>query len=223
VQGRSALGLALDLLRMPRLAEPMRRAPLPPDMLSILQIAGGCQEARDRAEKETGEDAARILQAVTFYIQQVVLHPDADDHRVLGGSPSTPRGLLRQHRNWLLKWLHPDKLGDGWEAVLAQRVNTAWDRIARANGSAPAAGNTPADPVVTPAPRRSARLAFPWIHERHARTGQRARRRWSLLAGAFVLGGVVAFAASHLALPACAGSGWSCTVAAMAGSLRLSD
>jgi hypothetical protein len=43
-----------------------------------------------------------------------------------------------------------------------------------------------------------------------------------LLAGAFALG-AVAFAASHLALPGCAGSGWSCTVASMAGSLRLFD
>jgi hypothetical protein len=114
---------------MPALAEPMRRAALPLDVTTVIRIAGGCAPSLGKAVQRTGQSRTRIVEACGFYLQQVLLHPAADSHRVLGLGPGASRSLAREHRNWLLKWLHPDVRPNGWEAIYAQRVVRAWREL----------------------------------------------------------------------------------------------
>ncbi len=67
--------------------------------------------------------------AVRFYLQQILFQPDADAYRLLGlASDAAPESVQRHYR-WLQSWLHPDRRGDEWEALLATRVNWAWKHL----------------------------------------------------------------------------------------------
>jgi hypothetical protein len=131
MQGQSALELALALHRAPTLAKAMRRGPLPAGVLALLQIAGGSEPVRQSSAAETGRSVSEIEAAASFYIQQVLLHRRADCYRILGATRETPLAVLKEHRSWLLRWIHPDRNRDEWERVFIYRVQTAWDEIGR--------------------------------------------------------------------------------------------
>lgn len=126
LEGRQALEFALELARMPTLAEAMRMHPLPPDTLVVIRIAAGCPEMCRAAREATGLKSRLIKDACTFYLQQVLFSPDSDSHRVLGVQPGASRKELREHMRWLMKWLHPDGNRDELETVFAERVLKAW-------------------------------------------------------------------------------------------------
>jgi hypothetical protein len=126
LDGRQALDLALDLARMPTLANAMRAHPLPADTLVVIRIAADCPETCSEAVRTTGLKATTIRDACVFYLQQILLASDADSYRVLGVQPGATRSEMREHMRWLLKWLHPDKDRDEWESVFAERVLKAW-------------------------------------------------------------------------------------------------
>jgi hypothetical protein len=206
MQGRSALGLAFDLLRNPTLAKGMRQAPLPHDVLRLLKIAGGSEEARRVAAEEAGRRTPDVEMAAVFYIEQVLLYPGADCYRILGASPATPPDVIRAHRNWMLRWIHPDHNGNEWERALAYRVIGAWDEIRRGGGAEEALSSrnlTVARPVPhrnhhRARPRQSARFraAPPWIPLPVA--ARRGRRR-ALLLGLFLAVAITgAVAVNHL-------------------------
>src|SRR5215472_6514848 len=111
--------LALDLARMPALARSSVVPPLPPNIMELMRIAAASPEACQAAVAQTGEPRHVLIEAARFYLQQVLLRPDADCYRILGIKPAAPRATAREHMRWLLEWLHPDRNNNGWDAVYA--------------------------------------------------------------------------------------------------------
>src|SRR5690606_8719170 len=114
-----------------------------------------------------------------------------------------------EHYRWLVRWLHPDRNADEWEALYADRVNRAWhnlrqpekraaydrslaDRGAAVAARAPGAASDPEMP--RPVAFAVARGPLPGPDERllSARTTQRLP--------VIVLGGFGLLAAALLAL-----------------------
>ena len=129
LEGRQALDLALDLARMPTLANAMRAGPLPPDTLVVIRIAAGCSRTSGEAVKATGLKSSTIREACLLYLQEILLASNSDSHRVLGVQPGASRNVMREHMRWLLKWLHPDGNQNDWESVFAERVIKAWREV----------------------------------------------------------------------------------------------
>ena len=50
-----------------------------------------------------------LREAAGFYIEQILLHPDADHYRVLGSQPGAANTELRRNMALLIRWLHPDQ------------------------------------------------------------------------------------------------------------------
>jgi hypothetical protein len=123
-----ALEMALDLARMPAIAQPMSAAPLPGDVLEVIRIAAEEPDACRSAALNTGVSEKVLIEASRFYLQQVLFRPNADCYRILGIAPDAPRALARDHMRWLLQWLHPDRNG-GWEAVYAKQIVNAWREL----------------------------------------------------------------------------------------------
>ena len=71
--------------------------------------------------------------AAAFYIEQILLAPESDSYRVLGGGPQTSSGDLRRNMALLLKWLHPDMerngSGNSARSMFAGRVTLAWEDL----------------------------------------------------------------------------------------------
>src|SRR5205823_3482880 len=113
--GQRALDLALDLLRTPAFAASMANSPLPNDVLEVIRIAAASPDACRAAASVTGQPESTLIEAARFYVQQILLRPDADCYRVLGIRPEDSRESARVHMRWLLKWLHPDH-NESWDA-----------------------------------------------------------------------------------------------------------
>lgn len=142
---------------MPALAAQARQQPLPDGILDVIRIAAGCKETLEEAARQSGKEPRFINVAAEFYVQQVLLFPTADSHRVLGVRPGAPREEMRTHMRWLMTWLHPDRARADWQTVFARRVLAAW----REAGSRSSAAN-PLTPTQGGRPPPSSRR-IPWV------------------------------------------------------------
>ena len=171
-----ALNRALALLQDPRGVRPGPGDSLPADMRTLLQIVSGDPQALAQACQRCGEQADRVREAAVFYIQQVMFAPGSDSYRILGVDTRARDEQIKAHYRWLVRWLHPDRNPDEWEAIYAERVNRAWqelrtverrqrhDRFRAAMGS-PKQATRPAvpDKVVFAAPRENLSSVVPGL------------------------------------------------------------
>lgn len=124
-----ALDLALAMFREPARVAELRERGLSPDLGQVIRIAAGETAAVAAAIERCDESEETLKEASVFFLQQVLFAPGADSYRTLGVEPDAPQEQLREHYRWLMKWLHPDRNQDGWEAVYADRVNAAWQDL----------------------------------------------------------------------------------------------
>jgi hypothetical protein len=120
--------LALDLIRTPAFASSMAKYPLPSDVLEVLRLAAASPEACQAAALATGHPESTLIEAARFYVQQILLRPEADCYRILGLRPWDSRESARVHMRWLMEWLHPDH-NQSWDAVYAKRIIKAWREV----------------------------------------------------------------------------------------------
>jgi len=126
---RPAVKLAFDLLDFPSAVRATREAPLPQDVVTLLQIAAGDQEAASKAVRASGRPLRAVREAAGFYVEQILLFPEADSYRVLGGTPSASTADLRRNMALLLRWLHPDLDPHGERSIFTTRVTKAWSDL----------------------------------------------------------------------------------------------
>jgi hypothetical protein len=124
-----ALELALALYRAPIQRHALRGMELPRDIGVVIQLASAPQPLLHDAAVELNESEDTVLEASRFYLQQALFQPDASAYQVLGLPPNAAPGRIREHYRWLQRWLHPDRRGEDWEALLATRVNQAWGHL----------------------------------------------------------------------------------------------
>ena len=124
-----ALELAMALHQAPIQRFALRDRPLPENMGLALQIASATQPQLENAAALFSEPEETVLEAVRFYLHQVLFEPGTDAYRVLGLSPAAESKQIRQHYILLQRWLHPDRRGEDWEAVFATKVNWAWQQL----------------------------------------------------------------------------------------------
>jgi hypothetical protein len=88
----------IDLARMPALAHSIEAPPIPADVFEVMRIAAGAPEDCQLAAQATGQPAAVLIEAARFYLQQVLLRPNADPYRILGLPPGASRELEQVRR-----------------------------------------------------------------------------------------------------------------------------
>lgn len=129
MQKRPAIEIALDLREMPSLAKVVRKRPLPPEVTPVLRVAAGSPQHTQEFASKYRRSEAHIREACIFFLQQAVLFSGADNYRMLGLAPGAPAEQIREHRRWLLMWLHPDRNKDKWESALFDKVVAAANAI----------------------------------------------------------------------------------------------
>ncbi|MGO9474887.1 MAG: J domain-containing protein [Rhodomicrobium sp.] len=135
MQSSEALSAALAMLHDPRLARAVRDRPLPKGITLLLEAAAGEAGALAGAAALTGRSEATLKNAAGFFIEQVLLIPEADSYRILGADRETSEGELRRHMALLMRWVHPDVVANGAagqrfdRSVYASRVAQAWQMI----------------------------------------------------------------------------------------------
>jgi hypothetical protein len=172
------IALALDLARMPALAHSLEKVPLPTDILDIMRVAAGSPELCQTASQVMGQPAAVLVQAARFYLQQILLRPDADSYRVLGLTSGASRELAREHMRSLLQWLHPD-VNSEWDSVYAERVLKAWREV---SAKIEPASNSRSRVLAEPGTRAQVPCApsprIPWIQRPQLKVKTRPKHAW---------------------------------------------
>src|SRR5688572_4745601 len=120
-----ALKVAIDLFQMPTRVAMVRNQALPAGIQILLQLAVGDEAPTRQAAELTGRSVKFLQEAAAFFIEQILLHPDADHYRVLGAGPKDSNEDLRRNMALLLRWLHPDRSSEGMRTMLASRVTNA--------------------------------------------------------------------------------------------------
>ena len=125
----TALGVAIDLLHVPSRVRLVRAGPLPMQVLDLLRVAAGDEEAIHQATEITGRSRDVVCEAVAFFIEQILLSPEADSYRILGASPEATSAELRRNMALLLRWLHPDLDRRAERSIFVTRVTRAWNDL----------------------------------------------------------------------------------------------
>ena len=83
-----ALKEAIALTVMPSRARALREGPLPDGITMLLRIAAGDLDAQREAMDASDRSAQVVKDASGFFIEQMLLFPEADSYRVLGARPN---------------------------------------------------------------------------------------------------------------------------------------
>jgi hypothetical protein len=124
-----ALKAAIELLHFPSQAPLIRAGPLPQGITALLHIAAGDEQAVTQAAALEHRSRETVREAATFFLEQVLLHADADSYRVLGAGKDVSHAELRRNMSLLLQWLHPDLDHGDSRSVFAARVTRAWNDL----------------------------------------------------------------------------------------------
>ncbi len=125
---QSAIRVAIDLLLVPSRLQWARLQPLPDGVIPLLQIAAGDIDMEQAIAEQTGRSPQLIFEAAVFFIEQILLAPDADAYRRLGASADASQFELRRNLTLLLKSMHPDRM-NGDRSLFAYRIIDAWDAL----------------------------------------------------------------------------------------------
>lgn len=124
-----ALRIAIDLMHIPSRVRIVRLEPLPAGVYTLLCIAAGEEAAEFAAVELTGRSRDLVRKAAGFFIEQVLLCPNADSYRVLGATSEATSTELRRNMALLMRWLHPDIDAEGRRSMFASRVTRAWNDL----------------------------------------------------------------------------------------------
>ena len=126
----AALRLALELLHMPSRVRTLKASPLPEGVAVLLRIAAGDEAAAAQAAELSGRSPAVVRNAAAFFLEQILLCPEADSYRVLGATRNASAEELRRNMALLMRWLHPDVIHQERErSIFAGRVTKAWENL----------------------------------------------------------------------------------------------
>jgi hypothetical protein len=129
IRDAMALRIAIDLMHVPSRVRVARSEPLPAGVETVLSVAAGDEAAQIAATASTGRSRDFIEKAAGFFIEQILLCPDADSYRVLGAASDATNAELRRNMALLMRWVHPDMDPAGQRSIFASRVTGAWNDL----------------------------------------------------------------------------------------------
>ncbi len=129
MQGRDALKSAIELMNMPSMVHMVKSDPLPDGIPLLLRLVVGDEQSMREATSTTERSPKVIKEAAEFFIEQIMLAPDADSYRVLGAGSRATSHELRANMALLIRWLHPDHDPEGVRTVFISRITGAWDNL----------------------------------------------------------------------------------------------
>ncbi len=125
----AAIEQARALMLRPAQVALLRGRDFPSGMRVLLRAAAGDSAALEIAAQRTGDTQAALREASVFFVQQVMLSDTSDSYRILGVGSDAPAAEIKAHYGLLMRWMHPDRNPDGWDAVFVERVNRAWNDL----------------------------------------------------------------------------------------------
>jgi hypothetical protein len=117
---------AAALWRQPVMARSAHKYASVEGILPLIRMAAGDPEMLTEYDGTLGLNVEEWQNASVFYLQTILSRKSVEDvYGVLGLPKGASLDLVRVHRRWLSKWLHPDRNPNQWEAALFLKVQKA--------------------------------------------------------------------------------------------------
>jgi hypothetical protein len=120
-----ALAVALHGYRQPASLTNLKSGKLPKGLIDVLKAAAGDEKTLALSSKNFGTSQEHIRDASQFYLQTLLATANDNPFRRLALEADASIDEIRDHKRWLLKWLHPDRNSNQWETKLFKLVNDA--------------------------------------------------------------------------------------------------
>jgi hypothetical protein len=124
----AAIRAALSLMALPQRHRQLRKEALPGGVELLLSVAVDAEAATTCARK-LQRTPQQLMDAATFFIEQILLAPSSDSYRTLGGARDTPAHQLRNNFICLCKWIHAEEREGFAAPVYLVRITQAWNNI----------------------------------------------------------------------------------------------
>jgi hypothetical protein len=138
----SAVKDALSLLHQPRMVKTSMRGEIPNDVIRLLKVVAGESSEILGIGLEHNTEPESVVNAAKLYLQLLFASAHSDDRRMLCLPSTAVANDIKEHKKWLMKWLHPDRNHDKWESALFLKVNDAFSRLQKIPSEATSAKAT---------------------------------------------------------------------------------
>src|SRR5262249_23479450 len=125
----AAVRAALHLAAVPARCRQLGNGPLPDGLPLLLRIPAGGPGGIEASAKCLQKPPQKLREAAAFYIEQIILAPNADSYRVLGARRSAATPELRRNFAFLCKWLHSGLCQDMARSTFFLRITHAWNNL----------------------------------------------------------------------------------------------
>lgn len=115
---------AIDAFKNPSRYRARRDLVAPEGMLDVIKIAAGDDPTLARVSGEMDEPTDVVAEAARHYLLLHLLDPRAQGVKLLGLNPGCTAEMVKEHKRWILKWLHPDRNPSKWESSLFAKIST---------------------------------------------------------------------------------------------------
>ena len=157
----SAIDLVITVFRQPSTFAAPKQGMLPKGMLDVIKAAAGDEETLQTFSDYKKVSTDQIKQASQFYLQKLLTTAGSDNYRRLGLDHGATPLQVKDHKRWLLKWLHPDRNPSKWESQLFVEVGKAAAQLEKSGPELP--------PPVVVVKRQSGGRRKSWRHAERRR------------------------------------------------------
>jgi DnaJ-class molecular chaperone len=95
----------------------------------LLRIVANDVDAIEASAKRMRTSPLKLREASAFYVEQILLAPNANSYRVLGAQPTASATELRQNLACLCKWLNSESCQAMARSAFFLRVTHAWNNL----------------------------------------------------------------------------------------------
>lgn len=124
-----AIEVALAVYKQPNQFVVPKTGNYPLFMLDVVKSAAGDEATLQKNSADLDVSTEQVSQASKFYLQKLCASAGDDPFRMLALDVGATEADIRDHKRWLLKWLHPDRNPSKWEAKFFMAVNQAAQQI----------------------------------------------------------------------------------------------
>jgi hypothetical protein len=115
--------IAVEAYRTPSRFRRLRPDAVFSHMLTVIKAAAGDEETLAAQSSIYRMGQKELQEAARHLLLRHLMNSDVRGPRLLGLPDNATPAQLKDHKRWLLKWLHPDRNPSAWEQKLFHRIN----------------------------------------------------------------------------------------------------
>jgi hypothetical protein len=120
-----AIDVAVAVYKQPHQFAVPKPGKYPRSMLDVIKSAAGDEATIVTISEHLGVPHDTVVQICKFYLQKLLTAGSSNPLHMLVLDVGATADDIKDHKRWLLKWLHPDRNPSKWESALFLTIGKA--------------------------------------------------------------------------------------------------